>query len=164
LPRASAALNPSGFVVDSSTPAFTLASARFLSLNARFLRSSCGFSLPFSTPFLLGAPPMTMAWLYLIGAGLLEIGWPVGLKIAQTPGKVWIGVPIAVVFMGLSGWLLYLAQQKIPMGTAYAVWTGIGASGTFVLGILLFGDPSNVMRIFAVALIVAGVCLLKFAH
>ncbi len=107
---------------------------------------------------------MTMAWLYLIGAGLLEIGWPVGLKIAQTPGKVWIGVPIAVVFMGLSGWLLYLAQQKIPMGTAYAVWTGIGASGTFVLGILLFGDPSNVMRIFAVALIVAGVCLLKFAH
>ena len=65
-----------------------------------------------------------MAWLYLIAAGLFEIGWPVGLKMSQTPGRLAVGVIIAVVCMGTSGGLLWLAQRTIPIGTAYAVWTG----------------------------------------
>ena len=68
-----------------------------------------------------------MAWLYLIAAGLFEIGWPVGLKLSQTPGRLVLGVVIAVVCMAASGALLWLAQRAIPIGTAYAVWTGIGA-------------------------------------
>jgi len=77
-----------------------------------------------------------MSWLYLVLAGLLEIGWPVGLKLAQAPATRWQGIALAVVFMALSGFLLWLAQRHIPMGTAYAVWTGIGAAGTFLVGVL----------------------------
>ena len=69
-----------------------------------------------------------MAWLYLITAGLFELGWPVGLKLSQTPGRLVIGVIIAVACMTASGILLWLAQRTIPIGTAYAVWTGIGAA------------------------------------
>ncbi len=107
---------------------------------------------------------MKMAWTCLIGAGLFEIGWPVGLKMAQTPGKTVVGVLFAGSCMIVSGYLLYLAQRHIPMGTAYAVWTGIGAAGTFVLGIFLYGDPTGAMRILAVLLIISGVILLKLAH
>ena len=67
-----------------------------------------------------------MAWIYLILAGVLEIGWPVGLKMAQQPNTRITGIIVAVVFMLLSGYLLFLAQKQIPMGTAYAVWTGLG--------------------------------------
>ncbi len=105
-----------------------------------------------------------LAWTYLIAAGICEIGWPVGLKMAQTPGKALIGVVFAAVCMAISGYLLFLAQKVIPMGTAYAVWTGIGAAGTFVVGIFLYGDPVGVLRILAVALILSGVILLKLAH
>jgi multidrug transporter EmrE-like cation transporter len=73
-----------------------------------------------------------MAWVYLIAAGLFEIGWPVGLKWAQEPRKLVIGVLVAVVCMSISGLLLFLAQKEIALGTAYAVWTGIGAAGTFL--------------------------------
>ena len=66
--------------------------------------------------------------------------------------------------MIISGYLLFLAQRHIPMGTAYAVWTGIGAAGTFVLGIFPHGDPVGAMRIFSVLLIISGVVLLKLAH
>ena len=76
-----------------------------------------------------------MAWLYLIVAGLFEMGWPVGLKLSQTPGGRVLGVFIAVACMTASGILLWLAQRTIPIGTAYAVWTGIGAAGTFMVGI-----------------------------
>ena len=107
---------------------------------------------------------MGLAWTYLITAGLFEIGWPVGLKMAQTPGKTVTGVILAGTCMVISGYLLYLAQQSIPMGTAYAVWTGIGAAGTFILGIYLYGDSVNMMRISAVLLIISGVILLKLAH
>lgn len=107
---------------------------------------------------------MKMAWTCLIAAGIFEIGWPVGLKLAQTPGKTVVGVLFAGVCMTISGYLLYLAQRHIPMGTAYAVWTGIGAAGTFVLGIFLYGDPATLMRIFSVLLIISGVILLKLAH
>ena len=105
-----------------------------------------------------------LAWTYLISAGLFEIGWPVGLKMAQTPGRSIVGVILAGVCMIISGYLLFLAQRHIPMGTAYAVWTGIGAAGTFILGIVLYGDPVGVIRIVAVLLIISGVILLKLVH
>jgi len=102
--------------------------------------------------------------MYLILAGLFEIGWPVGLKMAQDPQQRWTGVAVAVVFMVLSGLLLWLAQRTIPIGTAYAVWTGIGAAGTFAVGVLYYGDPTSFLRYLGVALIVAGVITLKVAH
>jgi quaternary ammonium compound-resistance protein SugE len=101
--------------------------------------------------------------LYLVLAGLLEIGWPVGLKMAQEPASRALGIGVALVFMAASGLFLWLAQRHIPMGTAYAVWTGIGAAGTFLVGVLFFGDPSSLMRYLGVVLIVAGVATLKLA-
>jgi quaternary ammonium compound-resistance protein SugE len=105
-----------------------------------------------------------MSWIYLLCAGLLEIGWPVGLKIAQSDGQRVVGVVMSLVFMVASGFLLWLAQKEIPMGTSYAVWTGIGAAGTFLFGILVYGDSASAGRIFGVALILAGVVSLKLAH
>ena len=106
-----------------------------------------------------------MAWIYLVIAGLFEIGWPLGLKMAQTmEGKQFTGLAIAVIAMGLSGFFLFTAQKEIPMGTAYAVWTGIGAAGTFILGIVLYYDPIGILRIASVLLIIAGVIGLKLAH
>ena len=105
-----------------------------------------------------------MSWVYLILAGLLEIGWPVGLKMAQSPETRWSGIALATVFMVLSGVMLWLAQRHIPMGTAYAVWTGIGAAGTFAVGVLYYGDPASFLRYLGVALIVGGVVVLKVAH
>jgi quaternary ammonium compound-resistance protein SugE len=105
-----------------------------------------------------------VSWVYLFTAGLFEIGWPVGLKWAQEPGKLLVGVVVAVVAMAVSGGLLFLAQKEIALGTAYAVWTGIGAAGTFLVGLWLFGDPSSLGRYFGVVLIIAGVVTLKLAH
>ena len=105
-----------------------------------------------------------MRWLYLVLAGLFEIGWPVGLKMAQDPQSRWTGIAVAVGFMGLSGFMLWLAQRHIPIGTAYAVWTGIGTAGTFMVGVLYYGDPASIARYLGVALIVAGVITLKIAH
>ena len=104
-----------------------------------------------------------MAWIYLIIAGLLEIGWPVGLKVSQESETHWLGIGMAIIFMLFSGVMLWLAQREIPIGTAYAVWTGIGAAGTFLVGVLYFGDPSSIARYAGVALIVAGVIVLKLA-
>src|SRR6202047_1486463 len=90
-----------------------------------------------------------MAWTYLIAAGLVEIGWPIGLKWAQQAQAARltnIGIVLAVVCMALSGALLYLAQREISLGTSYAVWTGIGAAGTFLVGVWFFGDPSSLGR------------------
>ena len=103
-----------------------------------------------------------MAWIFLVVAGLFEIGWPVGLKLAQTPGRGMAGSSMAILCMAASGWLLYLAQREIPMGTAYAVWTGIGTVGTVLLGIVLFGEPATVIRLTCIALITAGIAGLKF--
>jgi quaternary ammonium compound-resistance protein SugE len=105
-----------------------------------------------------------MGWIYLVCAGLVEIGWPVGLKMAQVPATRLAGVAVAVAFLAVSGTLLWLAQRDIPMGTAYAVWTGIGAAGTFFLGVLLYGDPTSLARLLGVGLIIAGVVTLKLAH
>lgn len=105
-----------------------------------------------------------MAWFYLILAGLFEIGWPVGLKLSQTPGRLTLGVCIAVACMIASGVFLWLAQRDIPIGTAYAVWTGIGAAGTFAIGILFYGDSASALRLVSVGLIIAGIVGLKLAH
>jgi quaternary ammonium compound-resistance protein SugE len=105
-----------------------------------------------------------VSWVYLVVAGLFEIGWPVGLKWAQEPGKPIIGVVLAVASMAMSGALLFLAQKEIALGTAYAVWTGIGAAGTFLVGLWLFGDPGNLGRYLGLVLIIAGVVTLKLAH
>ncbi len=105
-----------------------------------------------------------MAWLYLVVAGLFEIGWPLGLKKGWTAGGLQVGwLLFAIACMAVSGALLMTAQRVIPMGTAYAVWTGIGAVGAFVTGILLFGDSASAMRIASIALIVAGIVGLKMA-
>ena len=104
-----------------------------------------------------------MAWLYLVVAGLFEIAWPVGLKLSQTPGRLALGVIIAVIGMAASGAFLWLAQRSIPIGTAYAVWTGIGALGTFLVGILWFGDSSNVWRMLAATFLLIGIIGLKLA-
>ena len=105
-----------------------------------------------------------MAWLYLIAAGVFEIGWPVGLKISQTPGRLAVGVAIALVCMIASGALLWLAQRDIPIGTAYAIWTGIGAAGTFAVGVWFYGDSASALRLVSVGLIIAGIIGLKLAH
>jgi len=105
-----------------------------------------------------------MAWVLLVIAGIFEWGWPVGLKLGLVEGQLrwgWIG--FAVVCMAFSGALLLLAQKTIPMGTAYAIWTGIGAVGTFLLGIALFSEAATLARFFFVGLIVAGILGLKFS-
>lgn len=101
------------------------------------------------------------AWAILVIAGLFEMGWAVGLK--NTQGFTRLGWTVAtaimiVVSMGLLG----VAARYLPLGTAYAVWTGIGAVGTVVMGILLFGESAAPLRMVCVALIVAGIAGLKF--
>ncbi|MCA2017414.1 multidrug efflux SMR transporter [Vibrio tritonius] len=105
-----------------------------------------------------------MSWWYLLLAGLTEIGWPIGLKFAQSESTKWMGILMAIAFMVISGSLLFLAQRTIPMGTAYAVWTGIGAAGTFLVGVLCYGDPTSMFRYIGVMFIIAGVAVLKLAH
>ncbi|MFT3880934.1 MAG: multidrug efflux SMR transporter [Gemmatales bacterium] len=102
-----------------------------------------------------------MAWLYLIIAGIMEWGWPVGLKYAWTEQGFRFWPAAAVVLMLASGGFLLLAQCTIPMGTAYAVWTGIGAVGAFVIGIWLFKEPAQMLRILSVSLIIVGIVGLK---
>jgi quaternary ammonium compound-resistance protein SugE len=105
-----------------------------------------------------------MAWICLFVAGLFEIGWPLGLKLGWTEAGVrpwWI--VFAIVTMTVSGALLLYAQRFIPMGTAYAVWTGIGAVGAFTVGVLMFGDSASILRMVSIALIVAGIIGLKLA-
>jgi len=105
-----------------------------------------------------------MHWTYLVLAGLFEIGWPVGLKMAQEDSSRFQGIAVAIFFMTLSGFFLWLAQKQIPIGTSYAVWTGIGAAGTFIVGILFYGDASSLGRYLGVLLIIAGVATLKLAQ
>ena len=103
-----------------------------------------------------------MDWLFLIVAGVFEWGWPIGLKFGWTDGGVQpLPLAGAIVSMAASGALLLIAQQTIPVGTAYAVWTGIGAVGTFVLGIIFLGESAQAARFVCVGLIVAGIVGLK---
>jgi len=105
-----------------------------------------------------------MAWLYLITAGIFEWGWPLGLKLGWTdrgPSYGWI--VFSILSMAASGILLFIAQKTIPMGTAYAVWTGIGAVGTFVIGIIVFSEAATLIRFFFVGMIVVGILGLKLS-
>lgn len=104
-----------------------------------------------------------MAWIYLILAGMFEIGWPVGFKLAQAKSFMIPGIIIAIICMAVSGFLLYLAQRTIPIGTAYAVWTGIGAIGTFLIGVIFFSDPQSLVRYMGIILITAGIITLKLS-
>ena len=103
-----------------------------------------------------------MTWVILFVAGLLEIGWAVGLKYADGFTRLWPSVATVVSLIGSMG-LLAVALRTLPLGTAYAVWTGIGTVGTAVLGIVLFREPATAMRLTCIALIVAGVVGLRLA-
>ena len=105
-----------------------------------------------------------MEWVFLLLAGMFEIGWPLGLKLSQITSYKFVWISMAVVSMGLSGIFLWLAQINIPMGTAYAVWTGIGAVGTFIVGIILFKDSASTFRILSLTLIVIGIVGLRLSH
>jgi quaternary ammonium compound-resistance protein SugE len=100
------------------------------------------------------------AWLYLFVAGLLEIAWAVGLKYSAGWTRPLPSV-LTLLAMALSFYLLALALRQIPLGTGYAVWTGIGAVGTALLGMLLFGEPRSAARLGCILLIVAGIAGLK---
>ncbi|MDD4356495.1 MAG: multidrug efflux SMR transporter [Smithellaceae bacterium] len=106
---------------------------------------------------------MTLAWTYLLIAGILEIGWPLGFKLSQTTSHRMAFILMAIVCMSLSGLFLWLAQRTIPIGTAYAVWTGIGTAGTFLIGILAFNDSTSMMRILSFLLIVVGLIGLRIS-
>ena len=101
-----------------------------------------------------------MSWIYLLIAGLFEIGWAIGLKYTAGFTKLWPSV-ITIVGMILSFYFLSTAVKTIPIGTAYAIWTGIGAVGTAILGIILFGESKEIIRIFFITLIVIGIVGLK---
>lgn len=105
-----------------------------------------------------------MPWIYLLLAGCFEIGWPLGMKLSQTrPTEKIVWLVIAAVSMALSGYFLWFAQKTIPIGTSYAIWTGIGAIGAFVIGILMFRDPATFWRILSVTLIITGIIGLKLS-
>lgn len=101
-----------------------------------------------------------MAWIILVLAGLFETGWAVGLKASDGFTKLWPSVWTAVA-MTVSVVLLGVAMKTLPLGTAYAVWTGIGAVGAVILGIVMFGEPAGVARLLSVLLIVVGIVGLK---
>jgi len=103
-----------------------------------------------------------MNWTILILAGLFEIGWAIGLKYTEGFTRLWptIGTVLA---MTISLGLLGIAMKSLPVGTAYAVWVGVGAVGTAILGIVLFGEPANVGRLLSLALILSGIIGLKLA-
>jgi quaternary ammonium compound-resistance protein SugE len=102
-----------------------------------------------------------MAWVYLILAGLLEVGWALGLKYTDGFTKL---TPSLLTVAGMIGSFLMLGQalRVLPIGTAYAIWTGIGAVGTAILGMVIFGESHDVARIICILLIVAGIVGLKF--
>ena len=103
-----------------------------------------------------------MPWLLLIVAGLLEVGWAIGLKYTEGFTRFWPSVGTAIAMIA-SLMLLGVAMKSLPVGTAYAVWVGVGAVGTVLLGIALFGEPANAARLISVALIVAGIVGLKLS-
>lgn len=103
-----------------------------------------------------------MAWLLLIIAGLLEVGWAIGLKYTEGFTRVWPSV-FTIGAMVLSVVLLGVAMKSLPVGTSYAVWVGVGAVGTAILGMVLFGEPATAGRLASLGLIFAGIVGLKLA-
>ncbi|TWB42473.1 quaternary ammonium compound efflux SMR transporter SugE [Nitrospirillum pindoramense] len=104
-----------------------------------------------------------MAWLWLLLAGLSEVGWAVGLKYTEGFTRL-IPSVLTLAAMGVSLGMLGLALRTLPLGTAYAVWTGIGTLGTVIAGIVLFNEPATALRLACIGLIVAGIAGLKLAH
>lgn len=103
-----------------------------------------------------------MPWILLVLAGLFEVGWAIGLKYTEGFTRLWPTVG-TVAAMTISVGLLGLAMKSLPIGTAYAIWVGVGAVGTVILGVVLFNEPVNALRVASVALIVAGLIGLKLA-
>ncbi len=103
-----------------------------------------------------------MAWFTLFIAGLLEVGWAVGLKYTEGFTRLWPTIFTAISLIASMG-LLGLSLRTLPLGTAYAVWTGIGTTGTAILGIVLFREPATVMRLVFIGFIVIGILGLRLA-
>jgi quaternary ammonium compound-resistance protein SugE len=103
-----------------------------------------------------------MNWLILVTAGLFEIAWAIGIKYTEGFTRLWPSVG-TLLAMGISVVLLGIAMKTLPVGTAYAVWVGVGAVGTAILGIILFGESANLMRLLSLVLIVIGIIGLKLA-
>ena len=103
-----------------------------------------------------------MAWAHLIVAGLLEVVWAYLMKQSESFTRPWPSVG-ALAFMGASFVLLAYAMRTLPLGTAYVVWTGIGAVGAFLVGLIFLDEPANLLRVVAAILIVAGLILMKVA-
>lgn len=103
-----------------------------------------------------------MPWIILVIAGLFEVGWAIGLKYTEGFTRLWPSVG-TVLAMVISVGLLGLAMKSLPVGTAYAVWVGVGAVGTVILGILLLDEPAGIARIASIVLIVAGIVGLKLS-
>ena len=103
-----------------------------------------------------------MAWILLLVAGLLEVGWAIGLKYTEGFTRPWPSV-LTLAAMAASVLLLGIAMKSLPVGTAYAVWVGVGAVGTAILGIVLFAEPATAGRLVSLGLIVAGIVGLKLA-
>ncbi|PSJ18760.1 DMT family transporter [Nitrosomonas supralitoralis] len=101
-----------------------------------------------------------MVWVILVAAGLFEIGWAIGLKYTEGFTQLWptIGAIFAII---ASVWLLGIAIQSLPVGTAYSIWVGVGMIGTVILGVVLFGEPVNAARLISVAIIILGIVGLK---
>ena len=103
-----------------------------------------------------------MSWIILVLAGLFEVGWAIGLKYTEGFTRP-LPTVLTVAAMVVSLWLLGIAMKSLPVGTAYAVWVGVGAVGTAILGIVLLGEPANAGRLVSLGLIVAGIVGLKLA-
>jgi quaternary ammonium compound-resistance protein SugE len=103
-----------------------------------------------------------MAWIYLVAAGLLEVVWAYAMKQSDGFSRPWPTAIMAATMLG-SIVLLALAMRGLPLGTAYTIWTGIGAVGAFVVGIVVLGEPAGAMRLLAGALIVGGLVLMKLS-
>ena len=104
-----------------------------------------------------------MSWIYLVIAGLFECAWAVGIKYTDGFTKV-VPTVLTLLAMTISFWLLSIAMKTIPVGTAYAVWTGIGTIGVAILGMILFGESKEILRILSLLLIIVGIIGLKLVH
>lgn len=103
-----------------------------------------------------------MAWVLLLIAGLLEVIWAYSMKLSNGFSQLTPSL-VTIVTMIASFWLLAIAMRSIPLGSAYTIWTGIGAVGAFLVGIFVLGEPANLLRMLAAALIISGLILMKIA-
>lgn len=102
-----------------------------------------------------------MAWAYLVTAGILEVVWAFSMKQSAGFTRLWPSI-VTLIFMIASFGLLSISMRTLPLGTAYVIWTGIGAVGALIVGIVALGEPANPLRLLAAALIVTGLVLMKF--